>query len=69
MIDAGNYVWNAGIFLFQASVMLANAKKFEPKMLAGVQAAVDDAREDKIFGISMTRTGCKSRGSHSITQF
>ena len=49
MIDAGNYVWNAGIFLFQASVMLANAKKFEPKMLAGVQAAVDDAREDKNF--------------------
>ena len=49
MIDAGNYVWNAGIFLFQASVMLANAKKFEPRMLAGVQAAVDDAREDKNF--------------------
>jgi mannose-1-phosphate guanylyltransferase/mannose-6-phosphate isomerase len=49
MIDAGNYVWNAGIFLFQASVMIANAKKFEPKMLAGVQAAIDDAREDKNF--------------------
>ena len=29
--------------------MLANAKKFEPKMLARVQAAVDDAREDKNF--------------------
>ena len=49
MIDAGNYFWNAGIFLFRASVMLANARKFEPKMLASVQAAVNDAREDKNF--------------------
>ncbi len=49
MVDAGNYVWNAGIFLFRASAMLANAKKFEPKMLAMVQAAVDGAREDSNF--------------------
>ena len=31
MIDAGNYVWNAGIFLFRGSVMLENAKKFATK--------------------------------------
>ena len=49
MVDAGNYVWNAGIFLFRASVMLANAKKFEPEMLAATIAAVDGAREDRNF--------------------
>ena len=49
MVDSGNYVWNAGIFLFRASVMLANAKKLEPKMLSAVQVAVDFARKDGNF--------------------
>ncbi len=49
MVDAGNYFWNAGIFLFRASVMLTLAKKLEPDMLAAVQMAVDGAREDKNF--------------------
>ena len=49
MLDAGHYVWNAGIFLFQASIMLANAKNFEPKMLAKVEIAIDNARQDKNF--------------------
>lgn len=49
MVDAGNYFWNAGIFLFRASVLLAHAKKLEPDMLTAVQVAVDGAREDKNF--------------------
>jgi len=49
MLGAGNYVWNAGIFLFQASTLLALAKQFEPEMLAAVQKSVDSATEDKNF--------------------
>ena len=49
MLDAGHYVWNAGIFLFRASAMLAHARKIEPAMLAAVEAAVSSAREDKNF--------------------
>ena len=49
MLDAGHYVWNAGIFLFRASAMLTQAKNLAPDMLAAVQAAVDGAREDNNF--------------------
>ena len=49
MLDAGNYVWNAGIFLFRASVMLAHAKNLAPDMLAAVELSVAGAREDKNF--------------------
>jgi len=49
MVVAGNYMWNAGIFLFRASVMLGLARQLEPDMLMVVQAAVDSAREDKNF--------------------
>ena len=49
MFDAGNYVWNAGIFLFRASVMLAQARKLNPEMLAATEVAIDCARKDKNF--------------------
>ena len=49
MLDAGNYLWNAGIFLFQASVMLGHAKNLATDMLAEVGLAVDGAREDEGF--------------------
>jgi len=49
MLDAGHFVWNAGIFLFSASAMLAHAKNLVPDMLAAVQAAIDGASEDNNF--------------------
>ena len=49
MLDAGHYVWNAGIFLFRASSMLAQAESLASDMLAAVQAATDAAREDNNF--------------------
>ena len=49
MLDAGHYVWNAGIFLFRASAMLALGKAFEAEMLAAVQAAMDATHADKNF--------------------
>ena len=31
MLDAGNHLWNAGIFLFRASAMLAHARNLVPR--------------------------------------
>ena len=49
MLDVGHYLWNAGIFLFRASTMLAQAKNLASDTLAAVQVAVDAAREDNNF--------------------
>jgi len=49
MLDAGHFVWNAGIFLFRATAMLALAKNLVPEMLAAVQEAIDGAGEDNNF--------------------
>ena len=49
MLTAGNYLWNAGIFLFRADVMLALASQFKPVMLASVRASLDAAIEDHNF--------------------
>ena len=49
MLDAGHYVWNAGIFLFRASTMLAHAKNLAPDTLAAVLAAIDGAWKDNNF--------------------
>ena len=49
MLDAGHYVWNAGIFLFRASAMLSQAKNHAPDMLVAVEKAVDGARKDNNF--------------------
>ena len=49
MLDAGHYVWNAGIFLFRASTMLALGNEFETEMLTAVQAAMDAGQREKNF--------------------
>jgi mannose-1-phosphate guanylyltransferase/mannose-6-phosphate isomerase len=37
-IKAGNFFWNSGMFAFKASVLLAEFKTHQPKMLAAMQA-------------------------------
>lgn len=49
MLKSGNYLWNAGIFLFKAADMLAAFEKFEAETLALVQSAVLDAKVDLGF--------------------
>lgn len=49
MLKAGNYLWNAGIFLFQAQDMIAAFKTYAPETLAHVSQAVDDASTDLGF--------------------
>lgn len=45
----GRYYWNSGMFLFQASTMLAQLQLHAPQLLAAVQAALSNAKEDMDF--------------------
>lgn len=49
MIASGNYLWNSGIFLFQASDMVDLFKKYSPKTLDLVSEAVNSATLDLGF--------------------
>lgn len=45
----GNYVWNAGIFLFSARAMLEEFERHAPEVLNGTRAALEAARRDLDF--------------------
>ena len=45
----GRYYWNSGMFLFQASSMLAQLEEHAPQVLVAVQAALKNAKEDLDF--------------------
>lgn len=49
MLEAGNYLWNAGIFLFRAADALAAYRSYAPDMVAGVEVALDTAQADLGF--------------------
>lgn len=49
MIDAGNFLWNAGIFLFRARDIVDCFRMFAPKTLELVAKAVDHAKADLGF--------------------
>ncbi len=49
MLDAGTYLWNAGIFLFSVATIIAAFRAHAPALIAPVQAAVDQARPDLGF--------------------
>jgi mannose-1-phosphate guanylyltransferase/mannose-6-phosphate isomerase len=49
MLDAGNYLWNAGIFLFRADVMLAAFQAHAPDLMAPVKQSIENARSDLGF--------------------
>ena len=49
MLEAGNYLWNAGIFLFHARDMIDAFSVYAPKILDLVSQAVNQATEDLGF--------------------
>jgi mannose-1-phosphate guanylyltransferase / mannose-6-phosphate isomerase len=49
MLQAGNYLWNAGIFLFRADVMQQALAQHAPQVLAAVQQAISAAKPDLGF--------------------
>jgi mannose-1-phosphate guanylyltransferase/mannose-6-phosphate isomerase len=48
-LSDGRYYWNSGMFLFEASSMLAQLSEYAPKVLDAVQAALSNAKEDLDF--------------------
>lgn len=49
MLDAGHYLWNAGIFLFRAQDMIGAFSAYEPETLKLVLQAVGEASPDLGF--------------------
>ncbi|MEX0301549.1 MAG: mannose-1-phosphate guanylyltransferase/mannose-6-phosphate isomerase [Leisingera sp.] len=49
MLASGQYLWNAGIFLFSVRAILAAFQAHAPELLAPVQAAVDQGQPDLGF--------------------
>lgn len=49
MLDAGNYLWNAGIFLFRAADVIAAYQTHAPKLIEPTQQALDIAKPDLGF--------------------
>lgn len=48
-LDSGAYLWNSGMFLFRASVYLAELERLQAAMLAACRAALAGARRDLDF--------------------
>jgi len=48
-IEAGNFYWNSGMFLFSASIFISECKKLAPKVYAAATKAVDLAKKDLDF--------------------
>ena len=49
MLARGGYLWNAGIFLFEARTLLAAAEALVPEMLAAARASVEGIEPDLDF--------------------
>ncbi|CDG84593.1 mannose-1-phosphate guanylyltransferase/mannose-6-phosphate isomerase [Janthinobacterium agaricidamnosum] len=48
-VDAGNYYWNSGMFLFRAAVYLDQLRTFQPAIVNACEAAVAGAYRDLDF--------------------
>jgi len=49
MLEAGTFLWNAGIFLFSVKTILAAFRAHVPNLMEPVQAAMDQAQPDLGF--------------------
>jgi len=48
-LESGEYYWNSGMFMFKASVYLAELKQFRPDILAACEAAIASVEPDLDF--------------------
>lgn len=65
MLKSGNYLWNAGIFLFRARDMVTAFKELDPVTLNLVKAAVSEAKIDLGF-LRLNSNPWTKLGSDSI---
>jgi mannose-1-phosphate guanylyltransferase/mannose-6-phosphate isomerase len=45
----GDYLWNSGMFLFRADVMLEELKRHAPDVLSAVRAALENAKREDFY--------------------
>jgi mannose-1-phosphate guanylyltransferase / mannose-6-phosphate isomerase len=64
-VASGDYFWNSGMFLFRASVYLAELERQQPKMLAACRDALAKARIDADF-VRLDRHAFSESPSDSI---
>ena len=55
MLEAGHYLWNAGIFLFRAQDMINAFRTYAPETLGLVSKAINEASSD----LGFLRLACK----------
>ena len=48
-VDAGNFYWNSGMFMFKASTVIDELKRLAPEILAACQQALSNAVHDLDF--------------------
>ncbi len=48
-LEAGEYLWNSGIFLFPAMTYLEELRKFQPEIYQCCKTAIEDSSEDLDF--------------------
>jgi mannose-1-phosphate guanylyltransferase len=65
MVEGGDHVWNAGIFLFRADAYLMALQRSAPEMLIDVETSFDNAMRDGRI-ISPGRTAFENIKSDSI---
>lgn len=49
MIKAGNFLWNAGIFMAPAKYFIELYQKLQPEIWSSVQSAMENSVDDKLF--------------------
>lgn len=49
LIDQGDYLWNSGIFMFQAGTYLRELERLQPGMVRACRRAIEDGGEDLDF--------------------
>ena len=64
-IDNGNYLWNSGMFMFQASILVNELNTYAPKIVSCAKEAVDNSIQDLDF-IRLDEKALESSPSISI---
>jgi len=64
-IKQGNYLWNSGIFMFQANTLISGLTDHSPEIIKSVKRAVDNATQDLDF-IRLEKQAFESSPSDSI---
>ena len=64
-LEQGNYLWNSGMFMFEAATLIDELTTYSPEIIASVSNAVNNAEQDLDF-IRLDKQAFESSPSDSI---